>query len=196
MRVTGGEWRSRRLKGPKRDQRLRPTPDAMRERCFAVLGDRTRGARFLDLFAGTGAVGIEALSRGAESAVFIDSHRQAATLIRANLEALGVAGDRAAVMVCSARQSADRLVRRGRTFDLIWADPPFECWRDGLDALVAAVTSGLVEPDATLCLECPAQAAVDAALPSGLVVERDLRGGASRVVILRRRSTDRKTAGP
>lgn len=196
MRVTGGEWRSRRLKGPKRDQRLRPTPDAMRERCFAVLGDRTPGARVLDLFAGTGAVGIEALSRGAASAVFVDSHRRAAALIRANLDALEVTDDRAVVMVCTACQSVDRLARRRRIFDLIWADPPFECWRDGLDALVAAATSEVVEPDATLCLECPADAAVDAALPAGLVLERDLRGGASRVAILRRRRADRKTAGP
>jgi 16S rRNA (guanine(966)-N(2))-methyltransferase RsmD len=162
----------------------------MRERCFAVLADRVRGARMLDLFAGTGAVGIEALSRGAASAVFVEAHRQAAALIRANLEALGVDDVRTTVMIGSARRSVDRLSDRRRTFDLIWADPPFECWQDGLEALVAAVVSGIAEPGATLCLECPVRATIDTRLPGELVVVRDLRGGASRVVMLRTRSVD------
>lgn len=187
MRVTGGAWRSRRIQGPSKGQRLRPTPDSMRERGFAVLGDTVVGARVLDLFAGTGAVGIEALSRGAATAVFVDAHRSAATLIRANLESLGVGRDRGLVMNRQAARAVVELEQRGRIFDLVWADPPFEKWPDGLESLVAAVAAGITTGDAVLCLECPAKADVAAVLPDGLSIERDLAGGASRVVILRRR---------
>ncbi len=187
MRVTGGEWRSRRLRGPSKGQKLRPTPDSMRERSFAVLGNTTTGARVLDLFAGTGAVGIEALSRGAAEAVFVEVHRKTAQLIKDNLESLGVGRDRGLVMNRTAATAVADLEDRGRIFDLVWADPPFETWTDGLDALVAAVRAGLTSDDATLCLECPARADFEAALPDDFAIERDLKGGASRVVILRRK---------
>ena len=185
MRVTGGVWRSRRLRGPSKDQKLRPTPDAMRERSFAVLGDTVVDARVLDLFAGTGAVGIEALSRGAAMAVFVEAHRSAAKLIHSNLEALGIEKERGSVLIRPAARAITELKRGNRIFDLIWADPPFEIWREGLDALVSAVEAGLTTEDTTLCLECPAEAEVAEALPSDLTIERDLKGGASRVVILR-----------
>jgi 16S rRNA (guanine966-N2)-methyltransferase len=159
----------------------------MRERSFAVLGATTTGARVLDLFAGTGAVGIEALSRGAASAVFVEAHRTAAQLVKDNLESLGVGRDRGLVMNRTAARAVTDLEGRGRIFDLVWADPPFETWTDGLDALVAAVEAGLTTDGATLCLECPTRADLEAGLPDGLVVERDLKGGASRVVILRRK---------
>lgn len=186
MRVTGGVWRSRRLKGPSKGQKLRPTPDSMRERGFAVLGAATTGARVLDLFAGTGAVGIEALSRGAADVVFVEAHRTAAQLIKENLKSLGVERDRGLVMNRTAARALAELAGRGRIFDLVWADPPFESWTDGLDALVAAVGAGLTTDGAALCLECPARADLEAVLPDGIIVDRDLKGGASRVVILRR----------
>jgi len=187
MRVTGGEWRSRRFKGPSKGQKLRPTPDSMRERSFAVLGGILSEARVLDLFAGTGAVGIEALSRGAASAVFVEAHRNAARLIKDNLESFGVGRHRGIVINRTAARAVADLEGRGRIFDLVWADPPFETWTDGLDALVAAVNAGLTADDATLCLECPAKADFEPAMPDDFVVERDLKGGASRVVILRRK---------
>ena len=185
MRITGGAWRSRRLKGPSRGSTTRPTPDAMRERCFAVLRDRVVAARVLDLFAGTGAVGLEALSRGAASAVFVESHRPAATLVSANLRTFEVGPERAVVLVKPVARAVAELARRGDRFDLVWADPPFESWRDGLHALAAAAAAGLVGDGATLCLECPADADVGSRLGPGLSIERDLVGGASRVVILR-----------
>lgn len=187
MRITGGEWRSRRLRGPTKGQKLRPTPDAMRERCFAILGDRVDDARVLDLFAGTGAVGIEALSRGAATAVFVDAHRSATRLILDNLESLKIEDDRVTVLNRPATKAVGELKRRQRSFDLIWADPPFDTWPDGVDALVAVVEADLADDDAILCLECPAEAAVDAVLPAALEIERDLKGGASRVVMLRRK---------
>lgn len=185
MRITGGAWRSRRLKGPGRSTGLRPTPDALRERAFGVLGDRVRGASVLDLFAGTGAVGLEALSRGASAVVFVERHRPAARLIEANRDALCGEPERARILVRPARRAVDELAAAGARFQLAWADPPFECWADGLDALAAAFRSGVLEPDGLACLECPAKADVAGALPEGLVVARDLAGGASRVVLVR-----------
>lgn len=140
----------------------------------------------LDLFAGTGAVGIEALSRGAASVVFVDAHRGAAKLITANLESLGIGRERGSLMIRPVMRAIAELGNRDHTFDLIWADPPFEVWRDGLDALGAAVEAGLASEGATLCLECPANADLEAVMPEQLMIERDLKGGASRVVFLSR----------
>ncbi len=189
MRVTGGRWRSRPLRGPTRGMPLRPTPDAMRERAFAVLGERVAGARVLDLYAGTGAVGIEALSRGAVRAVFVERHPAASRLVEGNLARLEATSEEAVVLARSARAAVDELARRGERFDLVWADPPFETWREGLEALEAAVAAGLVDEDGIACLECPERA--DVAGSTGLEVVRDLGGGASRVVLLAlRRGTE------
>lgn len=164
---------------------LRPTPDAMRERAFAVLADRVNGARFLDLFAGTGAVGLEALSRGARSVVFVDNHRAAARLVRANRSSLGVDESCARLIVRPALKAVQELAAHGDSFDLAWADPPFESWHEGLDALTAAFASGLLPRDALACLECPANADVEGSLPPEVQITRDLAGGASRVVMVR-----------
>jgi 16S rRNA (guanine(966)-N(2))-methyltransferase RsmD len=108
----------------------------MRERTFAVLADRVHDSRFLDLFAGTGAVGLEALSRGARSVVFVEKHRGAATLIEKNSASFDLTTDRAELMVRIAATAIDQLARRGGNFDIAWADPPFECWREGLDVVL------------------------------------------------------------
>jgi len=185
MRVTAGIWRSRRLRGPARTQKLRPTPDAMRERFFSVFGPGVVDARVLDLYAGTGAIGIEALSRGAAHAVFVDIHRSAIKLIRANLDALGISRDHAVVVNRPAACAIDDLRRSKQTYDLIWADPPFRVWREGVEVVRLAVSAGLAAEGATICLECPAEADVDTSLGPQLELVRDLSGGASRVVILR-----------
>jgi len=166
---------------------LRPTPDAMRERAFAVLADRVRDARFLDLFAGTGAVGLEALSRGARSVVFVEKHRGAAHLIEENSASFDLTADRAELMVRVVAAAVNQLARRGDSFDIAWADPPFELWREGLEALTTAFSSGILAPGGLACLECPAKADVESSLPANLQVTRDLTGGASRVVMLERR---------
>ena len=184
MRITGGAWRSRRLRGPSRGLRLRPTPDALRERAFAVLGERVTGARFLDLFAGTGAVALEALSRGAAAAVLVESHRGAAAILRHNLETLEVPPERARLILRPAAAAVRALARAGERFSLAWADPPFEVWESGLEALVLAAELGVLEPGATACLECPARAAFGEDVAPNLTVRRDLTGGASRLVLL------------
>ena len=184
MRITGGEWRSRRLQGPGKGKELRPTPDAMRERVFAVLRDRVTNACVLDLYAGTGAVGLEALSRGARSVVFVERRRSAAHLIEKNLAAFDLAADRAELMLLSADTAVGRLTGRGDSFEIAWADPPFEIWSEGLDIVVRLFEVGLLRRGSLACLECPPKADVAGSLPSDLQIARDLAGGASRVVMI------------
>ncbi len=119
MRVTGGEFRSRRLKTlPGRA--TRPTPDRLRETLFDILAPEIVGATFLDAYAGCGAVGIEALSRGAARAIFIERSRAAAALIRENLAALGIQ-DRAEVVH---GETLKRLPRYAA--DIVFLDPPYQ----------------------------------------------------------------------
>src|SRR6202521_4228217 len=124
MRVIAGTYRSRSLKSLK-GLALRPTSDRLRETLFNVLGLNVSGARFLDLFAGTGAIGIEALSRGAAEVVFIENHPPAATLIRRNLDSLGVRSG-ATVLSADALRGLDMLAARrggpGPGFDFVFFD--------------------------------------------------------------------------
>ncbi len=187
MRITGGAWRSRRLRGPGRALALRPTPDALRERSFAVLGDRVAGERFLDLYAGTGAVGFEALSRGARHVVFVERDRRAVALIESNRSALAIDPDTARILMRPALSAIAELARHSEQFGLAWADPPFESWSEGLESAARAFETGVLRPDGVACLECPDRADVEGQLPASLRIERDLKGGASRLVMIVRR---------
>jgi len=118
VRVIGGEFRSRRLKSiPGLD--TRPTPGRLRKTLFDILGSRLEGAIFLDAYAGTGSVGIEALSRGAARAIFIERSKNAAIVIRENLASLGIT-DRA-LLVRAAATSA----LRNHAADIVFLDPPY-----------------------------------------------------------------------
>ncbi len=119
MRVIGGEFRSRRLKSIP-GMATRPTPDRLRETLFDILGAQVEGAVFLDAYAGTGAVGIEALSRGAASAVFIEKSKNAAKVLRENLASLEIEG-RALVVVAPALKSI-----AAQRADIVFLDPPYE----------------------------------------------------------------------
>src|SRR5215472_16073383 len=112
MRVIGGEFRSRLLKTlPGMD--VRPTPDRLREALFNVLAPRIEGATFADVYAGTGAVGIEALSRGAKRAIFVEQSRDAIGVIRTNLKSLGIDG-RAQIL-----QGRARAILHGLRADIV-----------------------------------------------------------------------------
>lgn len=119
MRVIGGEFRSRLLKTPP-GLATRPTPDRLRESLFNILSPRIEGAVFVDAYAGCGAVGIEALSRGAAQAVFIERARAAVGVIRANLASLGVEA-RSQVI-----QGSAMLHLAGVDADIVFIDPPYE----------------------------------------------------------------------
>jgi len=158
MRVVGGRLRSRPISGPK-GQGLRPTADRLRESLFNILahayGDPITGARVLDLFAGTGALGIEAISRGAVYALFVDDGVEARALLRDNVESLGLGG-------------VTRIFRRDATklgpahpldpFSLVFLDPPYG---KGLaeKALVAARDGGWLTADALIVVEEATEAA-------------------------------------
>ena len=157
MRVVGGRLRSRPIAGPKSND-LRPTADRLREALFNILmhayGDPVTGARVLDLFAGTGALGIEAVSRGAAFVLFVDDGVEARSLLRNNTEALGLGG-------------TTRIFRRDATklgpahplepFSLVFLDPPYG---KGLaeQALAAAREGGWLTPEALIVVEEAANA--------------------------------------
>ncbi len=121
MRVIAGRWGGRRLQAPPGDA-TRPTSDRVREALFSVLGDRVDGARVLDLFAGSGALGIEALSRGAASATFVDSAPAAIRSLTANLSALGADAE---VRRADVRRFLGAASATGRHYDLVFLDPPY-----------------------------------------------------------------------
>ena len=141
MRVVAGTARGRRLIAPP-GSATRPTPNRVREAVFNSLYSMgvTEGARVLDLYAGTGALGIEALSRGAAAAVFVERDPASAAALRANLEATGLA-ERATVTTDDARAALDRILRRQQRFDLALIDPPyaFDDWPELLACVPADV---------------------------------------------------------
>ena len=144
LRVIAGEWRGRRLATPEGED-TRPTSDRVREALFSMLGPLDEDTRVLDLFAGSGALGIEALSRGAAEATFADDDRRAIAVVRANLEALGAGRD----VATTHRADARAVLRDARTrldaYDLVFLDPPYplaqelgEALQDDLHAVLAA----------------------------------------------------------
>jgi 16S rRNA (guanine(966)-N(2))-methyltransferase RsmD len=172
MRVIAGICKGRVLKAPTWEG-LRPTSDRLRETLFNVLAPRVPGARVLELFAGTGAVGIEALSRGAVHVTFVDADRRAEALIGENLARCGISSGYA-IIRASASRAAERL-RQGPPFvpfDIILLDPPYEYPAaqalTGVDALVAP--DGIVVLEHARRTAAPdraGQLALTRALPSG-----------------------------
>jgi 16S rRNA (guanine(966)-N(2))-methyltransferase RsmD len=159
MRVIAGEWKGRRLEAPKWEG-LRPTSDKLRETLFNVLAPRIAGARVVDGFAGTGALGIEALSRGAAHVTFIERDSRAFRLIASNLERCAVTAERYAI-IRGDFLSATRGRDEGAHADLVLLDPPYDL--SSLEVAVAAagewlLASGLVVLEHARRRESPAQA--------------------------------------
>lgn len=180
MRIVGGKFRGKQLTSPE-DDSIRPTADRVRESVFNILASRLGpsfdGLRVLDLFAGTGALGLEALSRGASSVVFVDTGAEARGLIRDHIEAFGAGG-----VAKLLRRDATNLGPAGTMgpVDLVFLDPPYG---KGLgERALAALRDGWLKPESLLVLEESSEAPLE--LPDGFELDDRREYGAAAVHIL------------
>ncbi len=152
MRIVAGTAKGRALAGPKpTSKHIRPTADRVRETLFNVLGQWLEGQSVLDLYAGTGALGLESLSRGAKKAVLVDSDREALALCRTNTDTLGF-GERVEILAQPVERALETLGRRGDRFSLIFADPPYAA-RVVETVLEGVARSGVLEPGGSVVIE-------------------------------------------
>jgi len=165
VRVVAGQWRGRRLQAPA-GPATRPTSDRVREALFSILGTRVHDADVLDLFAGSGALGIEALSRGAAQATFVDSAPAAIRAVTANLEAVGADAE---VRRADARRFLSDASAAARQYDLVFLDPPYRLARELGGALSTALPPVLA-PGAVVVAESDRRGPLELELP--LVDER------------------------
>lgn len=158
MRVIAGTHRGRRLYGP-RKLALRPTSDRVREALFSILGNRLMNGRFLDLYAGTGAVGIEAVSRGAEHVTSVESNRDALKLLQQNLELCHI-GDELAVLSQTVHQFLNHPDQWNGPYDIVFADPPYAEASELPSLLAEPCTDDLFAQDSWLVIEHAAKTAL------------------------------------
>lgn len=182
MRVIAGKFRSCRLQTLAGDA-LRPTSDALRETLFNLLGASVVGAVFADCYAGSGAVGIEALSRGAAKVFFLEHHRPAVALIRGNLLSLGVVNGYE-ILPTEVTSGLERLERRGLLFDCVFLDPPYAAVSECERALRRLGHARLLGPGAEVIVEHSKRTSLPEQVGS-LVSARTLRHGDSALSFYR-----------
>ncbi len=176
MRIIAGSNRGTRLRAPKGGS-TRPTGDRVRESAFNLIGP-VDGARVLDLYAGSGAMGLEALSRGASSCLFVESDRAACSVITENVRHLRAAG--AEIRRADALRMLEEERRAGRAYDLVLADPPYEAWAQ-LEQPLGEALSPVLAPAGLVVVETAAR--VEPVLPLDLVTSR--RYGSARITLFR-----------
>jgi 16S rRNA (guanine966-N2)-methyltransferase len=176
MRIIAGRFKGRQLKTPSWDG-LRPTSDKLRETLFNILAPRMEGARVLDGYAGTGAVGIEAISRGAAHVTFVERNRRAAALIEQNLALCRV--EQGYTIHCGDLVTALGRLPPGSRFDLILLDPPYDA--DNVAEALAAAAPRLA-PGGVLVLERATRRLLD--VPQPLARVRDVRSGDSTLTFM------------
>jgi 16S rRNA (guanine966-N2)-methyltransferase len=178
MRIVAGKWGGRTLRAP-RGTAVRPTTDRVREALFSILGARVEGAAVLDLFGGTGALALEALSRGASSAFVSEPDADAFAAIAANAASVGAAG--LETFRADFRKAVRRLSQEGRRFDLVFLDPPYG---KGLAASAASALSGagLLAPGALVVVEEGSKGPLSD-FPGDWAIMKDRRYGDTRVTI-------------
>lgn len=180
MRVVAGRLGGRLLKAPAGDA-TRPTGARVKEALFAVLAD-VQGARVLDLYAGSGALGIEALSRGAQSAVFVESGRPALAVLRENLAKLELSRE-SHVIPARVEAAGSQLAARA-PYDLVLCDPPWKDVSSALAALEALARAGLLAAGARVALEHSAKDKLEPSPPSPLEILDTRRWGDTAVTFL------------
>ncbi len=162
MRIVAGTYGGRRIAAPS-GTTTRPTSDRTREALFSMLGPLDDHV-VLDLFAGSGALGLEALSRGATRAVFVERDRRALAALRANVGALGLPAERAGVRAGDAGRVARDAVARAEAYDLVFLDPPYRL-AAGLGAALGVTLSGLLAPNARVVTESSRRAPMELTVP-------------------------------
>ncbi|MCE9671433.1 16S rRNA (guanine(966)-N(2))-methyltransferase RsmD [Myxococcus stipitatus] len=183
MRIVAGTAKGRALAGPKPTSRhIRPTADRVRETLFNVLGQFLDGQRVLDLYAGTGALGLEALSRGAGAVVLVDQDREAQALCRQNIQSLGFTSG-VELLAQPVARALETLGRRGERFELVFADPPYAA-RVVETVLDGVVGAGLLAPGGMLVVEHDKREAAPES-HAGLVREDQRRFGDTLVSFYR-----------
>ena len=170
MQVIAGKARRLLLKTVP-GMETRPTSNRIKETLFNILQPYLQGSRFLDLFAGCGAIGIEALSRGAREAVFVDKSRKAVHCIEENLEHTRLK-DQATVWETDALAAIRRLERSGKTFDIIFLDPPYDAGAEK-DVLSLLAASPLVGEDTMIIAEARKENDLSLVLPENLEIYRE-----------------------
>ncbi|HIE12354.1 MAG TPA: 16S rRNA (guanine(966)-N(2))-methyltransferase RsmD [Desulfotomaculum sp.] len=173
MRVIAGSAKRRRLRTPP-GKSIRPTADRVKEALFNILAVKIAGSRFLDLFAGTGGIGIEALSRGAARVVFVERSPRAVNLIRENLRRTGLS-QKSSVFRGDALTALNLLGRRGECFDVIYIDPPYKKGYE-TKALRLIASRGLLAPGGLAVCESDWRDELPEAV-EGLVLTRRERYG-------------------
>ena len=157
-RIIAGKAKGTRLLAPPGDS-CRPSSDRLKEALFSIIGDRILGARVLDLFAGTGQIGLEALSRGAREAVMVEKDRRTLEVLRTNLARTRLE-EGARILAGDYRARLRSLVKAGESFDLIYLDPPWQLVAELAGELSRSLIP-LLAPDALLILESEGQKAAD-----------------------------------
>lgn len=189
MRIIAGSARGARLKAPK-GLLTRPTSDRVKESLFSILGARVRGRHVLDLFAGTGSLGLEALSRGAEDAVFVD--RATSAVIEANAAHTHFT-ELSRIMRCDVFTALTHLAAEDTRFDLVFCDPPYGkgLWERTLGVLDA---SRLLRDDALVVAECGGEERTVPPLSSLSLVREAAYGKTTRILIFERRAIPAREA--
>ena len=158
MRVIGGYYRHRKLVYPENDPSIRPTKDRIREAFFSIVGD-LENKTFLDLYAGSGSIGIEAISRGADLSVFVDHSESALKYVKENIKTLGIE-DRSKVILSSDLGALKLLASQGYQFDVIYLDPPYELGQYE-DILSFIYNNNLLKKDGLIACESNREIKVD-----------------------------------
>jgi 16S rRNA (guanine966-N2)-methyltransferase len=182
MRVIAGLFKSRTIRAPRGDE-VRPTSDRVRESLFSILGGEIDGSSVLDLFAGAGTLGIEAISRGAEFVTFVEISSKVVGILKANLESLGIE-DRTAVFAGDVFKTLEELSRRQARFGVVFIDPPYS--RGIAQRAVGALArSGVVREGGTVVVEHESRGPLLEEY-DGLKLSRRAKFGETAVSIYRR----------
>ncbi|MFH1435184.1 MAG: 16S rRNA (guanine(966)-N(2))-methyltransferase RsmD [Pseudomonadota bacterium] len=179
MRIIAGSKKGTKLAGPG-GRKIRPTPDMVRESLFNILGQVLSGMRFLDLYAGTGAVGLEAVSRGADACVLVDKSSEAVALCRKNSERLLLA-EKVRIMHMDVMMAVERIAAKNLSFDIIFAGPPFDESTQVLERLAGKIAgSAMLRGGGMFVIQLPATTRDFS--PGGMVLTREKKYGRNKLL--------------